>query len=1200
MQIKDILTIDLTVDIKNVIDLENISETEILLEIESYIVTEGLAREFDDFVTTYSSGILETGVWISGFYGSGKSYFAKLLGYLIHNSNILGTPARDRILQRFTGVQDEALLKNSIRRLDQINSRVVSFDIAKQDVSKGIAFTIFRNFLKSIDLPQNEHGYFLFQLMINESKTDVRDFIYEKLGSDWDGFKTRLIEYSKAVKNIFLGSEGTDSDYHNMMSTIRREIDQFSSTKLNEELRHYLKLKNDERIVFLFDETSEALNQNKFTLLDLEGVSESLSSLGGRVWTIAIAQEKLDDVINNGNVSKAQLTKVTDRFKTKIHLEATEVDIIIQNRLLGKSEEGLKLLEKNFKEHSGKISDHSLLQGVGSSKTDTEDSYKTYYPFYKHQFELLQNFLFGTKGYASTKVAARGMIYTTYEILKLELQNSPLFQISTGWQISKVAQQQPDARLVNRFTNAENILKTEGSLINGRRLLETINFLREAEVIPTTFPNILKSYTSDSEEYYKKQDQVAKALEILTEAKILLDSNKTYRITSDVEQRLLDEMNAFTVQGYNKKNKFTQSIKVSQPLKHLARINEEGQQFDFYITSDNDDELTNPVNKTLKIKIKSLYNISDNRETDIELLKVQHQNDKDLIWLVPDNKNFKLIDRLIEEIEKISYLEQKYNNPNSEEGKILQSFTSSKEEKIQRLTSLVEDALLNSSAIYLFNTFQLSKENNLSVLSDQQRKVVQNIYHKKLSSQLSDTLAVTIIKESHSSNLKRLFSGPDFQFFDPSGNFIGENLKVSGEILFKCRNTFLDGQSLEKDLELPPTGFAFGTVMSTVAALMRGGKLIAKYNGSEKYSWKDDGVPDIFKVAKNFRNTSFKAVTKSLSAAEKQDLVKVLLQLDIEDYVQKKIDYNTNDFELINAVRDLSRTFCDKVKGINSRVSNSAVLFPELLEKMNFLEDFTGAVSDSNYIDKAKQFLTSVGEYELAVAYIKKIERFANDNLIKANKWKEYVESVQDELAKASVSLKPVQELAQSFSELYSSNLTKNFAQLQQAAQKVKDQYHVVFEEAAAKCSENYKQIAEQINSLKKKIQSLPSGLNRNVEYTLENAQSYATNRILKEIELGFDVKETKSKFTYSEILSFIDLASQKRTDLELIEAGLKTQAPEPLQAAEEGVTTAVKIKKISSKLPSKNMKVGDYRKWLKSELYKVSSAGEEDEIELD
>ncbi len=1200
MLIKDILTIDLTEDIKNVIDLEDISENEILTEIESYIVTEGLAKEYEDFVGIYLSGILETGVWISGFYGSGKSYFAKLLGYLIQNPTIFGTPARDRILQRFTGLQDEALVRNSINRLDQINSRLVSFDIAKQDTSKGISFTFFSNFLKSIDLPQNEHGYLLYNLMVNESKMDVRDFVFEKLGSDWDTFKTKLIEYAKAVKNIFLSLGGTESDYHNMLTTVRREIDQFSANKLKQELGHYIALRKDERIVFLFDETSEALNQRKFTLLDLEGLSEALTALGGNVWTIAIAQEKLDDVINNSNVSKAQLTKVTDRFKTKIHLEATEVDIIIQNRLLKKSEEGVKLLQKDFKDHSGKISDHSLLQGVGNSKTDSEGSYITYYPFYKHQFELLQNFLFGTKGYASTKVAARGMIYTTYEILKLEMQKSTLFQIATGWQISKVAQQQPSVRLVNRFSNAESILRSVDSPISGRRLLETINFLHEAEVVPTTLQNILKSFTSDSEEYYKKQEEVTKALEILTEAKILLDTNKTYRITSDIEQRLLDEMNAFTVQGYNKKNKFTLALKASQAIKLLARVSEEGQQFDFYITTDNDDELTTPSSRNLKVRVKSLYNISDNREGDIEQLKIQHQNDKDIIWLVPDNKHFKAIDKLIEEIEKTSYLEQKYSNPNSEEGKILQSFTSSKEEKLQRLAYLVDEAISSSTAIYLFNTFQLSKDNFGSVISGQQRKVIQNIFHKKLSAQLSDTLAVSILKEAHGANLKRLFSGPDFQFFDPSGNFVGEHLKVSSEILFKCRNTFVDGQMLEKDLELPPTGFAFGTVMSTVAALMRGGKLIAKHNGSEKYSWKDDGVLAIFSTAKEFRKASFKAITKSLSAAQKQDMVKTLLDLDIEDHIQKKIDYNTNDFELVNAVRDLSRTFCEKVKGITSRVPNSNLLFPELTEKREFLEDFTGAVSDANYIDKGEQFLNSRDQFETAVSSIKRIEKFANDNLVKANQWKSYVESVKDELEKASVSVEAVQELVASFSKLYTSNLTKNFAQLQQTAQKVKDQYHALFQEAARQSSERYKVISELTEKLKDKIQTLPIGLNSESEYALSKIESYASNRILPEIELGFDVKEIKSKFTYSEILSFIELASQKKTDLEVIEAGLKTQAPEPTIASESVVTVPVQKKKISSKLPSKSMKIKEYKSWLKSELYKVSNASDEDEIELE
>ena len=151
MLIKDILTIDLSEDIKNVIDLEDVSEVAIQSEIENYIITDGLAREYSDFVSTFTSNILETGVWISGFYGSGKSYFGKLLGYMLSNGKIGGTPARDRIIQRFSGINDEALIKNSILKLDAYKCRVVFLDIAKQDTTKGLSFTLFRNFLKSLD-----------------------------------------------------------------------------------------------------------------------------------------------------------------------------------------------------------------------------------------------------------------------------------------------------------------------------------------------------------------------------------------------------------------------------------------------------------------------------------------------------------------------------------------------------------------------------------------------------------------------------------------------------------------------------------------------------------------------------------------------------------------------------------------------------------------------------------------------------------------------------------------------------------------------------------------------------------------------------------------------------------------------------------------------------------------------------------------
>lgn len=229
MKIKEILTIDLSEDIKNVIDLEDISEKEIQSEIEGYIVTDGLAREYAVFVDTYTSNILETGVWISGFYGSGKSYFGKLLGYMISNRNIGGTPARDRIVQRFSGINDEALIKNSLSRLNAISSRVVFLDIAKQDTSKGLSFTLFRNFLRSLSLPENEHGIFLFQLMLSEEKTAVQDFIFDASGTDWNDIRTSSFKYAIAIKELYIKKGNTNADYENLITTIRRDIDQFSA-----------------------------------------------------------------------------------------------------------------------------------------------------------------------------------------------------------------------------------------------------------------------------------------------------------------------------------------------------------------------------------------------------------------------------------------------------------------------------------------------------------------------------------------------------------------------------------------------------------------------------------------------------------------------------------------------------------------------------------------------------------------------------------------------------------------------------------------------------------------------------------------------------------------------------------------------------------------------------------------------------------
>lgn len=1196
MKIKEILTIDLSEDIKNVINLEDISEKEIQAEIESYIVTDGLAREYAGFVDTFTSNILETGVWISGFYGSGKSYFGKLLGYLISNRNINGTPARERILQRFTGINDEALIKNSLSKLNSVNSRVVFLDVAQQDTSKGFSYTLYKNLLKSLGFPENEHGIFLFQLMLSEGKTDIQDFVFDATGLDWNDIRTSSFKYAKAIKELYIKKGNTDADYDNLLTTIRRDIDQFSSSRLQEELTNYFSVVKDEKVVFLFDEASEAINQKKITVLDLQAISESLSSLGGKVWTIAIAQEKLDDVINNSNVSKARLTKVTDRFKTKIHLEATEVDVIIRNRLLRKTETGIQKLTEHFKKNSGKISDHAAIHGAGISKTDSAENYATYYPFYKYQFDLLQNFLFGTKGYASTKVAARGMIITTYDILRQEVQHNELFHTVTGWHIAKEGQPQPPVRLVSRYDNAERILLEAGSPISGRRLLETINFLTEAEVTPSSLPNITKSFISDPDEQFKVQDDIIKALDLLTEAKVLLDTNKTYRITSDIEQRLLDEMNGFTVQGFVKKKQLVTAYKGANITKSIAKVTDNGLPFDFYITTDNDDELTSPNLKYLKVKVKSVYNISDDRAADIDALKVQHQNDKDLLWLVPDNSHFKELDRLIDEVERITYLEQKYNNPNSDEGKILISFSTAKGEKQNRIKDLVDESLINATAVYLYNTLQLNKDNWQTTLQAQQKNIIQNVYSKRLASQLSDSVAAAVIKEANNGRLQQYFTGSDFAFFDAQGNFIGENLKVSEEILYKIRNTFVDGATLEKELEQPPTGFTFGTVISSVAALMRAGKLIAKYNGAEKFSWRDEGVLNIFNTAREFRKASFKAVSKSLSALQKQELAQFLLDIEVDKYIGRKVDYNTNDFELVAAVRDTAKHFADKVTTLRNSEKEFDKLFPQADSNASYLGGFTGAVSEANYIDKAVEFLADKDNFLNALQEIEKVEKFIRNNLSKVKEWKIFVTAVQDELTKAAKTNATIQQLKNDFESHLNGDVIKNFDVLQQTAQKTKDEYHHLFSSAMQDCAAKYNEIESLSDALIKEIESLPAGLNDLALSKATALNQYAKQRTGATVTIDFDVKDKQSRFTYSEVLSFIDLYSSRKTEIDILRAGLvKEKTPEPTP----GTPPTTTVKKYTVKMPHTKMKVAEYKSWLQSELQKLASASDNDEIEI-
>ena len=229
--INEILTLDLQEDIKNVIDLEDRSELEIQQEIETYIVTEGIANHLDNFTNQFTSNIKETGVWLSGFYGSGKSYFGKMLGYIIDNPTINGTPARDRFIPRLKGIADEGLIENAIRKLDTINSRVVFLDVAKQNTERGLAFTLFANLLKNLGFRDDLYGYMEFDLLIDGKYDEFKAIVNKLESQDWDELKKSNRHVAKVMRKAFSEMGFTDADYEDTKNVYSAAIDGFSSSK---------------------------------------------------------------------------------------------------------------------------------------------------------------------------------------------------------------------------------------------------------------------------------------------------------------------------------------------------------------------------------------------------------------------------------------------------------------------------------------------------------------------------------------------------------------------------------------------------------------------------------------------------------------------------------------------------------------------------------------------------------------------------------------------------------------------------------------------------------------------------------------------------------------------------------------------------------------------------------------------------------
>lgn len=1208
-KIKDILSIRLEDDIKSVIDLNQQDERSIIDELDGFILTESLAKHLADFCDFFISNTAQPGLWLSGFYGSGKSYFSKMIGFLLKNPTLQGTSVRDRFQNKLIGLPNAGLLQNSINELGRTNNHIVLFDAAKTTGNHGISYMMMGAFLKSLGLNDDWVGIIEFNLLMSGRYQAFCDKVQQKFGESWLNRRKNMDEVYDTLEDTMLDGFCSASAYDEMREAAKLRIQDYDAVKLQDDLTRYLEKNTDIRIVFMIDEVSEAIAQKKINILDLEGMAEALTALGRKVWTIAIAQLQLDDVINGTNVNRSLLTKIIDRFKKRIPIAAEEVDMIIRKRLLAKTADGNDLLQDYYKKNSGKISDITNIVGTGLNKTTDAQTYADYFPFYEHQFKMLQYFLFGTQKLVKTQVGTRGMLISAFDVLKKEALSDKDFHTHVNAsQLCRQAEEAVAESLRKRYDQAdEHLRELNLQFVKGHDMLQTIHFLTNSGA-KTTAENISRAYVNCPDDYFSVLEEVKKACKKLTDDEILILSGDEYRITSETQQRIFEMMSNIDIANYRIKGEITKLVKQMSFVRGAQNLTVDSINVGFAVQSDSGEPFSIGGDQGMKVVFHDILSVKPSFNEYIEHIKEETQSQKGIISIVPSSNNVAEIQKTAEDILRINYIKE-VPNLTSEEKKVVDEIASSLESKTAQLEQVIVKSYANGVLIYLYNTSIMTAQNAATVIKEAELKMYGNIYTKRLGGSLKDSVALQLLKVNQNQLQNVIGQQPDFLFFDTTGQFIGDQLPVITEIMAQMAS-YKNGADMERDLAAAPTGYSFGTVFSTLAALFRASKVIIKYNNQEYHSWQQERAKEPFANSRNFQRASFKAITKSLTYNEKRDIVDTLKDCRYKELTGNNLSYNMNDFELVAAIQSLAVTEIHKVNNQICNDNERERIFRRSLAAKEVLRQYSGTVTEYNYFNTARTFLGDNENDEFCKA-VEKIEadiHFIDSNIREIEYQKEYFLDVKSELEFVGLPMQTFDQLHEAYLQMLDSDPVQNYAQMKKQYQVVKDLYYQYMDQQSEQMIHGYGDLLTRIEAIWKNAWQYPEEWNTRLYAKIREKEDACKKYIISKIQLkDYEIRCSNCHLQLRDIVGAINMLPQQNVDVDVMETEICTSDPTPKPQPQPqpvlGTPTPQsqpKERKLQNQLPTGQLSVAQYKQWLKQQLAMVNQFDTNDILKFD
>ena len=399
MIIKKLFKKEIDRPIQGVVTIGNEDEEQKWQELEEYVCTDEIVKSFRTFFHKYRESLTvpteKMGVWITGFFGSGKSHFLKILGYILENEEVAGVRASEYFKDK---IKDQFVLAD-IRQCAKASILVVLFNIdskAKSD-SKSKTQAIMDIMIRAFNEAVGYCGASpwvadLERTLDEEGKLEEFAETFEQVsGRNWAQTRAKaLLNRDSMIKALVAVREMSEES---AKIFIEDQIRNFTNATedFGKIVNTYCE-KHNSRVVFLMDEVGQFIGDSAQLMLNLQTCVEDLGKFAhGKAWVVITSQQELKAMIDSTRDKQHDFSKIQGRFNTRLLLSGADADEVIKRRILDKKENAETPLRALYDANASRLSQVILFPAKPTwSGYKDADEFKDVYPFVSYQFELLQ------------------------------------------------------------------------------------------------------------------------------------------------------------------------------------------------------------------------------------------------------------------------------------------------------------------------------------------------------------------------------------------------------------------------------------------------------------------------------------------------------------------------------------------------------------------------------------------------------------------------------------------------------------------------------------------------------------------------------------------------------------------------------------------------------------------------------------------